>query len=274
MYRGYFLNLQRNEQRRNVLLTHLNDIGAAARYERWDAVDGKAAAANHPTKLDPGNLGLWLSHERLLNAAPADKHIHILEDDAILGRNAVAVLDDMLTYMDESPRSWDLLFTDVFLQPRTDLFVMFLNQVREFGQKRNYSLLDLAKIDFAGTASMLINKNSIQKYLGVVTSNWSVGAPIDIFLRDAIHKGKLNAYVSVPFVTSISAESNSSDIRGNMDRSRRVCDMLRRGLFQEANVEGLLAELRQLTTGAKVSPLVNLYLNAEMFMLSDQWQSF
>jgi GR25 family glycosyltransferase involved in LPS biosynthesis len=158
MYRGYFLNLQRNEQRRNALLKNLAETGASARYERWEAVDGRAAANDHPTKLDPGNLGLWLSHEQLLQSAPSDKHIHILEDDAVLGKNAVEVLDGMLAHLDASVPTWDLLFTDTFVQPRTDVFVLFLQKMREFAKTRSYAVVDLANIPFACTSSMLINK--------------------------------------------------------------------------------------------------------------------
>src|SRR5262245_19235542 len=132
MYRGYFLNLDRNGQRREALTRHLAERGAGERYERWAVVDGKAAAAEHPTKLDPGNLGLWLSHERLLKSIPADQHVHILEDDAILGTNAVGILDELLGHLDKSLAGWDLLFTDIFVQPRTDIFVLFLQKMREY----------------------------------------------------------------------------------------------------------------------------------------------
>jgi|EndMetStandDraft_3_1072993.scaffolds.fasta_scaffold378342_1 GR25 family glycosyltransferase involved in LPS biosynthesis len=274
MYRGYFLNLERNAQRRDALTRHLAERGAAERYERWAAVDGRAEAGEHPTSLDPGNLGLWLSHERLLKSVAADKHIHILEDDAVLGSNPVGILDELLGYMDVSLAGWDLLFTDIFVQPRTDVFVLFLQKMREFAQKRTYGILDLARIPFACTSSVLINKASIQKYLGILSGNWSQGLPIDLFLRSVVQKGQLKAYVTMPFITSISADSNNSDIRGGVDVSRRVCDVLRRGMFQEADMAALLEEMKQLTTGAKVAPLVSLYLNAEMFILSDQFKKF
>ncbi len=274
MYRGYFLNLQRNEQRRNALVQHLADIGAATRYERFDAVEGRAVAADHPTKLDPGNLGLWLSHERLLKAAGTDKHVHILEDDAILARQAVELLDGLLAHMDQNNIAWDLLFTDIFVHPRTDPFLTFLEKMRQFSETQSYGILDLVKIPFACTSSVLFNKASIGKYLGLMTGKWAVGMPIDLYIGKLVHSSQLKAFVTMPFITSISADSNTSDIRGDLDRSRRVCDVLRRGFFQEANIQTLLTEMRELTAGAKISPLVNLYLNAEMFRLSDSFRNF
>lgn len=77
-----------NEKRRNFLTRHLEEIGVASRYQRFDAVDGRAVAHEYPTILDPGNLGLWLSHEKLLQANSAqDQHLHIIEDD-IFAKNA------------------------------------------------------------------------------------------------------------------------------------------------------------------------------------------
>lgn len=274
MYRGYFLNLQRNEQRRNALLKNLADIGASARYQRYEAVDGRVASADHATKLDPGNLGLWLSHERLLKSSPPDQHIHILEDDAILSKRAVEVLDGLLAHLESTMPTWELLFTDIFVQPRTDIFVLFLQKLNEFRQTGSYSIVDLANIQFACTSSLLINKSAIPKYLQILSGNWSRGLPIDLFLREQVQSRKLRAHLCLPFITSISPESNTSDIRGDMDRSRKVCDTLRRGLYQEANLPELLNDMRQLTAGARISPLVNLYLNAEMFILSDQFQKF
>lgn len=274
MFTGYFLNLQRNEQRRMALLAHLAEVGAQGRYERWEAVDGRAAAPEHPTKLDPGALGLWLTHERLLQAASRDSHVHILEDDALLARNAVAVLDGLLSKIDTMVSSWDLLFTDIFVQAQTEIFVKFWIKMREFAQTNSYAIVDLKQIPFACTTSMLINKSSIDKYLQLLAGNWRRGTPIDIYLRDLVRKGQLKAFVTIPFITSISATSAASDIRGNMDRSRRVCDTFRRGFFQDADLTALMAEMQQLVAGAKVFPLASLYLNAEMFTLSDKFESF
>ena len=97
MYRGYFINLARSRSRRTALVRHLGDIGAAARYERVDAVDGRAVAADFPSKLDPGSLGLWLTHEALLRACrSADRHLHLIEDDTIFAKSAARTFDVVL----------------------------------------------------------------------------------------------------------------------------------------------------------------------------------
>ena len=69
MYQGYFINLAQNETRRAALLEHLTQIGAVDRYQRVEAVDGREVIERYPTRLDPGNLGLWLTHVEVLKAA-------------------------------------------------------------------------------------------------------------------------------------------------------------------------------------------------------------
>ena len=104
-----------------------------------------------------------------------------------------------------------------------------------------------------------------------MAGNWRRGLPIDLYLRSLVNEGKLNAYLTVPYMTSISTESNTSDISGSLDRSRRVCEIYRRSFFQESNLAALLSEMQSLTAGVKVPLLASLYLHTESFMLSDQW---
>jgi GR25 family glycosyltransferase involved in LPS biosynthesis len=273
MYRGVYLNLSRNERRRESLTRHLAEIGAASRYERCEAVDGRAAADEHPTSLDPGNLGLWLSHEKILRElgdSPA-QHLHIIEDDAQLARNFTGLLDGLLGHCDVRFPGWDVLFTDVFLEPRTDIFKAYCDKRKLYEESKTYTMIDLARVNFACTTSLVINKSSMGKYARLIAGQWKQGKPIDIFLRELVHTGQLKAFLTIPFITTISEGSNDSDIRGDIGRSRRVCDLFRRGLFQDADVHALLTEMQQLTSDSKISSLAALYLNAEMFTLGDKF---
>jgi hypothetical protein len=275
MYRGLFLNLDRNEKRRESLTRHLADLGLSARYQRFPAVDGRAVAAQYPTMLDPGNLGLWLSHERIAQAhGSGDAHLHILEDDAILARDAVPIFERALAQADAQLGGWDLIFTDVLVPLNTDVFRLFADKVWTYTRSRQYVLLDLAQINFACTSSLFLNRFSIGKYASLLAGGWSLGLPIDLYLRQLVHEGRLKAYVTVPFMTSVSRDSLDSDIRGSVEGSRRVCEVLRRAFFQEADWHALSAEMSELTQGAAIPPLAALYLQAEGFSMSDQWVPF
>jgi GR25 family glycosyltransferase involved in LPS biosynthesis len=276
MFQGYFLNLPRSEKRRAALLAHIAAVGAADRYEHLEAVEGRAVAAQHPTKLDPGNLGLWLSHEKLLQAVglqpPA--HLHLIEDDAVLPQNAATLFDRFLTQFTPQVPDWDLLFTDVFIAPQTETFTLLAAKMQHYALARAHSLVDLARLPFCCTSSMFINRSSVGKYARLLTGQWRLGMPIDMYLRQLVHQGQLKAFLTVPFMTSISAESDDSDIRGGLDLTRRVCDLYRRGFFQEADLPALLTDMQRLTTGSKIAPLTALYLQSERFSLSDQFVRF
>jgi hypothetical protein len=211
MYTGIFLNLSRNEKRRAALTRHLADVGASSRYQRVEAVDGRAVAHAYNTTLDPGNLGLWLSHEYLSHTYNAPGfHLHIIEDDVVFARNAVKVLEGVLQHADAQLGPWDLLFTDIFVPISLDIFRLFSQKMQVYAQSRSYSLVDLATIGFACTSSVLINKSSVAKYASLISGKWALGMPIDLYLRRLVHQRQLKAYVVVPFPTSISRESIDS----------------------------------------------------------------
>src|SRR5262249_25715112 len=147
MYQGFYLNLTRNETRRSALVRQLEQIGATNRYARFEAVDGHTMVSSCPTKLVPGKLGLWLTYENLMTAVgnSPTAHIHVIEDDTVLARNAVRAIERVLGYMDRFRDDWDLLFTDVFVQPHINSFGRFERLFRKFEQTRNFTVLDVGK---------------------------------------------------------------------------------------------------------------------------------
>jgi hypothetical protein len=274
VYQGYYFNLARNKTRLAALTEHLQRVGALERYQRFDAVDGRAIAGALDSKLPAGALGLWLSHEKLLQVdSRPPLHLHVIEDDAILAKNPVMPFDRLLRHADEK-LEWDLIFTDVIVPVSWKVFSRFSEQMKVFEQSGNHVLLSLANIDFSATSSFFLNKTSAAKYAALISGGWASGMPLDIYMRQLVRKGQLKAYITLPFMTSISTQSVRSDIRGNMDRSRRVFDIFRQGFFQEADREALLAEMRALTQGARVNSLRALFLQAKMFSWSDQWEQF
>ncbi len=273
VYEGFYINLEQNEKRRRFLERHLDDIGAISRYRRFQAVDGRHVCSNFPTKLDPGSLGLWLTHENIIEThASTGKHLHILEDDSLLAKNAVSLFEQALQHADKNLEGWDLLFTETMVP--FDAFRIYADLMTEYGRTHRHAYLDLAPLYLACMSSFFINKSSLAKYFGLIKGKWSLGTPIDMYVRQLIRKKQLKAYVTVPFMTTLSPESNSSDIRGDLDMSHRVYDVFRRGFFQEADLDSLRKEMQALTQGTTVSPLAGLYLNAMVFYLSDRWVRF
>jgi GR25 family glycosyltransferase involved in LPS biosynthesis len=283
MYQGYYINLERNVERRERFLASLNKTDVPGRYERFTGVDGPAAAATHPTKLDPGNLGCWLSHLAILrrmldSAGPSrvpEKHLHMVEDDCVLAPEIGRMLDTTLAIADEKDPSWDLIFTEVFMTPELRVFLRFAKAMAEYRKAGSSALLPLKASGFAGTSSYLVNRRSMEKYLKVMDGNWSRGVAIDIFVRAAIDQNHLKAYCIVPFPTTVSVDADASDIRGPANRSRAVFDNLRRSFYVHADHAAQLAWLKQvIDAGAPADPLKKVFLETVRFILSDDFEMF
>jgi len=276
MYQGFYINLERNEVRRRALAEHLDEIGATSRYQRIEAVDGRAVAHQFETKLDPGNVGCWLSHLKILEAnRGSTTHLHIIEDDTIFARNAVNVFDTLLPFADAKLDSWDLIFTDIYVTPADGMACRDLNRTMKGNQTaKTVGLMDLEHVTFAATSSYFVNWRAIEKYTALMSVPGVDGLPIDLYLRRLVGQKALKAYVTVPFLTSVSRDSSQSDISGQRDLSRAVFDVFRRAFFQDADLPSLNAEMQQLLQGIAPSPLEMIYLKSMLFILSDQYVDF
>src|SRR5262249_21055799 len=127
---------------------------------------------------------------------------------------------------------------------------------------------------FAGTGSLFIRRQSLAKYLALMDSRWMENLPIDLYLQKLVAQGQLNAFVTLPFLTSPTPMSDQSDIRGALSPSRRVMNLYRRSFFKDADLNAINAELQKLLAGARLHPLSTVFLNATAFIFSDQWKSY
>jgi len=274
-FHGFYINLDSNAARATAMSRQLVDTGLTERYQRFPAVNGGSLAAGYATELDPGNLGLWLSQERLTFANRSSPlHLHILEDDVLLPGDAASRFSNLLAQTDAEHPDWDILFTEIFVELSINLFQAILQCKEEHRRTGAVKLYSARGYPFACTSSLFINARSIDKYFRQIEGKWIKGMPIDLYLRASIQQGALNAYVTLPFVTSLSDQTNESDIRGGVDLSRQVLNIYRRSLFKDANEGQLAEEMRRLTAGAKISPFADCYVNAVKFVLSDQWVHF
>jgi hypothetical protein len=230
-------------------------------------------AAGSSTNLAPGALGLWLTHEKIVEElAETTAHLHIIEDDVIVARRAGDLFSRVLEGADRQLGHWDLLFTETFVPLRA--FGAYRHAMERYFDTGEASFFDLSSYYAAGTTSFFLNRSSLARYAALIKGRWSAGLPIDIHLRQLIRDGELAAYVTIPFLSSISMQDEHSNIRGNLDTSRRICNVLRRGFFIDADLSGLVSQMKQLTHGVSVSPLVQLYLHAYAASASDKWENF
>jgi GR25 family glycosyltransferase involved in LPS biosynthesis len=278
VYRGRYINLDRSPQRRAGIEESLRRAGLADRYVRFAGVEGTTAKQSRTTSLAAGYLGNWLSHEGVLSehlAADPDAHLHILEDDALLPSNAAELFDQVLKRVeDELTGGWDVLFTDTTPSIETRAYVALAEHVLTYRPGKPIALVSLESIDFAGMASLFVNRRSLDKYASMIRGNWSICQPIDLFLREQVHSGNLRAYVTAPFLTSISDVSSQSEVLGAHDFSREVADLYRRSFYVAADLPNLLARMTELARHARLPTLSSLFITAHAAALSDRWNTF
>ena len=90
---GYFINLDRSQDRRESMEAQLARFGYQDRIVRFPAVDG----LEHGPFDNAGNNGIWAcrqSHERAILNAPADTATVVLEDDVELSSLFPAIVND------------------------------------------------------------------------------------------------------------------------------------------------------------------------------------
>jgi hypothetical protein len=274
MYTGRYINLDRSVARRATIDAGLSGAGVAGRYERFAGIDGVEAAKSRETTLRAGYLGNWLSHEGVLAERRGSRHLHIIEDDASLPPLAASMFDEILRRADCELGSWDLLFTDTAPSIETRAYVALAEHVLHYPRTKRIGFVPLKQIDFAGMASLFVNGKSIGKYREIIAGRWSDGVPIDLFLRDRVHEGTLVAYVTAPFLTTISLASSESEVLGQNDFSREVMDLYRRAFYIGADSNALLAQLKSLVHTAQLPPLSSTFLMAHAAAMSDKWNTF
>jgi len=273
MYRGYFINLDRESSRRESLTRNLAEIGAASRYKRFSAIDGQTVASQYQTKLSPGQLGCWLSHLRVLESERnSDAHLHLVEDDVEFAQDSVALCEKALECA--LGTDWDLIFTEIWVPPDLDTFRHFSEKIGLYEREGMITVSSLRSNSFAGTSSYFVNKDSIGKVAGFLADNWKKGIPIDLWYRKLVSKGDLVAYVTVPFLTSRSPHSADSSIQPLRNLSSSVLGVYGRAFYKDADVTSLLAEMRQLTQGIQDRPLSRLYGELIHFLLSGERRGF
>ena len=90
-----------------------------------------------------------------------------------------------------------------------------------------------------------------------------------------MQEGKLKAYLTVPFLTSVSPVTLQSDIRGDVSGSRAVATLYRQAFFINADLPAIYAQLDGLTKPAlPPSPLTAIFLRMLLFRVSEHWVPF
>jgi hypothetical protein len=245
---GVFINLDRAAKRRAAMEKQLAELRLPYPVGRFAGIDG-SLQAGCPEGLRPGQYGCWLSHlEALERSLRSERHVHIVEDDALLSRK-LAVLPDLLEALDLGS-SWDILYLDATLVELEDMYRMFdwVQQARAKGTPHLHGIP--GEFTVYGTHSYVVNSGRKAHVHDYLRSHLQAGVPIDNVFARGIQKGELKAFLTAPFLTSGDDESLVSTVGYEGEGGFLAWLLFRRLCFfdlGEAAAAGLAARVADLT---------------------------
>ena len=155
----------------------------------------------------------YLSHKHAIDCiANISKTSMIIEDDTVFGRRSMGAIAASVALANKS-FEWDLLYTDAIIPN--------IREMSELSRLRpalmdggNVTLIDLKDMQFGSTSAYVVNAKSAQR-LKSLFSVERIDTPIDLFLRKLIHEGHLKAFLTFPFLTTVSEHADDSFIQLN-----------------------------------------------------------
>lgn len=222
--RCVYINLDRDVVRRKNIEQSFAAAQAKApdwTLERFPAVDIKYVSERGTLGcIAPAEKGCFLSHKHImLRNADQAGHLYITEDDAVFSPDTLRILEGLLQKI-EGAVEWDLLFTDIGI-PSIGVMADVVAMTQEVFRKGTIELVNLVQFSqlygattIYGSTAYVINPKSIPKILGLMGED-PLDLPYDLFLRSLIYKGMINAYVTLPFISTVSDDGLSSSIQAS-----------------------------------------------------------
>ena len=211
MYRGLFINLDRDRDRLEHMEAELKRFGLANYYERLHAIEA-----------DPGRLGCMQSHLKALDYARHQRGlVHIVEDDSILSAKLKPFLNSAAAA--ELLDRYEMLFLDMWIDPS----LAAVNRYR--AALANPGPMDLKGTRVACASSYVVSPRSAARLLKLLKSS---PPPVDARYSDLVQSGTVSAAVMVPFLTGvdIGLGTQSSIQQAPHDAMRKLI-MLRTAFF-------------------------------------------
>jgi hypothetical protein len=267
---GFYINLDRSEDRRAVLESRLAELGLTERFSRIPAVDGRASSVR-PDITMRSELGCYLSHLDAIRAGAASgRWTHIIEDDVVISRFMEPVLDVVLS----TPQyeRFDLILTNCGLGLDTNVVSTFRDiydrsvQVGDDGRVNSVNSVSVAYLnglEFFSAASYLINPASIGRVMALLDTELD-RAPftaIDAVYQDLARQRALTIGVTIPFLTLPDDFGLASTIRARSPW-RTAHYVIAAALFADRDIQALEALLNGLETGVTDSPTRSLITRA------------
>jgi GR25 family glycosyltransferase involved in LPS biosynthesis len=204
-YCGTFINLDRSVDRRLRLEAQLRKFNLGERYSRFAALDGYASSEAAGTITAKEHACFRSHYAALESVSSKGVTIHIMEDDVELApqlEQIVCSLDIGGAFDD-----FDIIFTDTGVALDLELVQNYkkLFDAYRRGQPPKFSVIGINNQYLWGTESYLVPSKAVNKVLSILRSGLEAGPhlPVDIFLRQQAHEGRLRLGCIFPFITSV-----------------------------------------------------------------------
>ena len=279
---GFYINMHASTERKKLCEVSISTTGLASAYQRFPAINGQDVAKSYPNfKLSPGKLGCWLSHMEVIEKNldnPA--HLHILEDDFIFTEGFQILLNNIDT-IEKKIGEWDIIFTDVDVTDMRNVSSIrqLIRDVDNLFNANKVRFENATKIYAAGNSSYVVHKNKKHKLLSIMREGFKTGnVPKDIYLREQIRKGKIKAFVTLPFLTSVAESFNDSTIIGTIretNPSIMFATLFRQSLAWGADTKSLLEDFQ--SHMERMQPLSDrsmIYSQLVAHFVSDDYKSY
>ncbi|SAL78939.1 Glycosyltransferase family 25 (LPS biosynthesis protein) [Caballeronia peredens] len=260
---GFFINLDRSDDRRRFMEKQLADLGCDSFIRRYPGVDGLIVG----TLDDPAENGIRAcrrSHTELILNADEHSSTVILEDDVTLSAQFPAIVNaGVLEKVSDTFPAVDILFFECYLNPHS--VATFLSLAEKQMPQRSRTdvhgpqrhtftrfMIALATEAYnAGTTAYLVTPKGKRTLRALFATPTNPAAPIDIVYRHWIKTGALNALIGVPFIAApTSAFHSTIAYPGSLHHAElQIAHAVRRLMFAgdpevEANaLESFLADV-------------------------------
>jgi GR25 family glycosyltransferase involved in LPS biosynthesis len=199
---------------------------------------------NVPGKIIPGQKACFLSHRNVIRSTlDNDDNEMIVEDDCSFSKETFRIIDDVTNRLDE--KNWDILFLEIGVGDPSKMIELKLQRNR-LAETREISLLDLSTLNFFGTLSYVINKNSKPKILQHLDKFVSLDAHIDITLRHLFQIRVLKGVAILPFLTTPSVHALTSSFGEGLGSGTDIWMLFRHLMFMDRNLDEIAAFVSQL----------------------------
>jgi GR25 family glycosyltransferase involved in LPS biosynthesis len=215
-----YINLYSSHERRTAMEAHLAALALPWPVQRFAALRGNGL----PARITQSELGCLRSHQAVLEAAPADCHTLVLEDDVQLPRR---VADHLQAILDRFGDQFDMLFlgggvmyTDVW---DVRALLRLRRSTRTDGDTQLH-LLPGKKWYQYGAFGYLVHPRAAPRIAAALQAAQGEGCPepLDGLYRRLILADQVSAAVVFPFLAQLRLDQPSTlaDRPGQVDADR------------------------------------------------------